>query len=47
MKGSSAERELAAAQGVIRKERGQVDGVMELGAGVVDPPVRVIRIRKH
>jgi len=47
MKGSSAEDELAAASTVIAKQRGQVQGVLELGADFLDPPVRVVRILKQ
>jgi len=47
MKGSSAEDELAVAAKVISKLRGQVQGVLELGAEFLDPPVRVVRILKH
>ncbi|WP_246005044.1 16S rRNA (guanine(527)-N(7))-methyltransferase RsmG [Nocardioides marmorisolisilvae] len=46
MKGSSAEDELAAAAKVIAQERGQVQGVVELGAELLAPPVRVVRILK-
>ena len=44
MKGSSAEDELVAAAQVIRKERGLVQGVLELGGEFLDVPVRVIRV---
>lgn len=47
MKGSSAEDELAAAAKVITRLRGQVQGVLELGAEFLDPPVRVVRILKQ
>src|SRR5205085_1306092 len=47
MKGSSAEDELAAAAKVIRKEHGVVQGVLELGADFLEPPVRVVRILKQ
>ncbi len=47
MKGSAAEGEIATAAKVITKERGQVVGVIELGAGFLDPLVRVVRIRKR
>jgi 16S rRNA (guanine527-N7)-methyltransferase len=46
MKGSSPEDELASAAKVIGKEHGLVQGLLELGAAVVDPPVRVVRILK-
>ena len=47
MKGSSAEDELATAARAISKDRGQVRGVLELGADFLDPPVRVVRIVKQ
>lgn len=47
MKGSSAEAEVATAGRVITQERGHVDGVIELGADILDPPVRVVRIHKR
>jgi 16S rRNA (guanine527-N7)-methyltransferase len=47
MKGSSAEGELEAAARVISKERGEVQGVLELGAAFLDAPVRVVRILKQ
>ena len=46
MKGSSAEDELAAASKVISRERGQVQGVLELGSDFLASPVRVVQIRK-
>jgi 16S rRNA (guanine527-N7)-methyltransferase len=46
MKGSSAEDELVSAAQVIRKERGQVQGVLELGGEFLEVPVRVVRILK-
>lgn len=47
MKGSSAEAEIADAAEVIRSEKGQVEGILELGRGVVEPPVRVVSVRKR
>jgi 16S rRNA (guanine527-N7)-methyltransferase len=47
MKGSAAETEIAAAAGIISKEKGEVQGVLELGRGLVDPPVRVVHVRKR
>jgi 16S rRNA (guanine527-N7)-methyltransferase len=46
MKGSAVQAELAAAERTINAERGVLDGVIELGAGLVEPPVRVVRIVK-
>lgn len=47
MKGSSAEAELEAATAVITKAQGHVLGITEVGAGVVDPAVRVVRIQRR
>ncbi|RNL60865.1 16S rRNA (guanine(527)-N(7))-methyltransferase RsmG [Nocardioides marmoriginsengisoli] len=47
MKGSSAETEVADAAKVIGKEKGQVQGVIELGTGLLETPVRVVRIVKR
>lgn len=47
MKGSSAEAEVAAASTTITRQHGTVQGVAEVGSGVVDPPVRVVRIEKR
>lgn len=47
MKGSSVQAELDSAAGDIRAERGQLDGVIELGADLLDPPVRVVRVLKE
>jgi 16S rRNA (guanine527-N7)-methyltransferase len=47
MKGSSAQAEIAAAAAVIRAGHGVVAGVEELGQGVVETPVRVVRIVKE
>ena len=46
MKGSTVQAELDSAAKIISAERGTVDGVIELGVDVVDPPVRVVRIVK-
>jgi 16S rRNA (guanine527-N7)-methyltransferase len=47
MKGSSVHDELEAAAGAIRSGRGRLDGVIELGGDLLDPPVRVVRIVKE
>lgn len=47
MKGSAAEAEILTAGRVIAKERGHIEGVIELGAGLLEPPVRVVRIKKR
>lgn len=47
MKGSSAQTEVMTAAKVIARERGQVLGVVELGNEFLDPPVRVVQIRKR
>lgn len=46
MKGSSVEAELDSAARAISAGRGQVDKIVELGVGLVDPPVRVVRVLK-
>lgn len=46
MKGSSAEAELQAASAVIARAQGQVLGIELAGSGVVEPPVRVVRIQR-
>lgn len=46
MKGSSAEAEIAGATSDIGRLRGQVHGVVEVGVGVVDPPVRLVKVVK-
>jgi 16S rRNA (guanine527-N7)-methyltransferase len=46
MKGSTVQAELDSAVQAIRAGQGIIDGVVELGAGVVDPPVRVVRVVK-
>jgi 16S rRNA (guanine527-N7)-methyltransferase len=47
MKGSSVQAELDSAAKAISAGHGVVDGVVELGAGVLDPPVRVVRVVKE
>jgi 16S rRNA (guanine527-N7)-methyltransferase len=47
MKGSSVQEELEAAADAIRSGRGRLDGVIELGGDLLDPPVRVVRIVKE
>lgn len=47
MKGSSAEAELEAATAVITQAQGHVLGIAEVGAGVVDPAVRVVQIQRR
>jgi 16S rRNA (guanine527-N7)-methyltransferase len=47
MKGSTVRAELETAGPVIRSLGGAVAEVMELGSGVVDPPVRVVRVVKE
>ena len=47
MKGSSVRAELDAAAGALRAEGGVVDKVYELGADMLDPPVRVVRVVKE
>lgn len=46
LKGSSAESEITAAAGAIRAAGGDDVRVEEFGSGIVDPPTRVVRIRK-
>jgi 16S rRNA (guanine527-N7)-methyltransferase len=46
MKGSSVQAELDSAAQVISAGRGKLDGVVELGRDLIDPPVRVVRIVK-
>jgi len=46
MKGSSAEDEIEAAGSVISREGGRVVGVMELGADLLETPVRLVEIIK-
>lgn len=47
MKGSSVQEELDAAMDAIRSGRGRLDGIIELGDDLLDPPVRVVRIVKE
>ena len=47
MKGSSVQAELDAASSEIRRCRGRVEGVVELGAEFLDHPVRVVRVVKE
>lgn len=47
MKGSSVRAELDSAVGAIRAERGVVDTIHELGAAVLEHPVRVVRVVKE
>lgn len=46
MKGSSVQAELDSAAQAISAGRGTLDGVIELGDDLLDPPVRVVRIVK-
>lgn len=46
MKGSTVQAELDSAAEAIRAGGGVVDGIVELGHGLVDPPVRVVRVVK-
>jgi 16S rRNA (guanine527-N7)-methyltransferase len=46
MKGSSVQAELDSAERAISAGRGRVHGIVELGVGLVDPPVRVVRFLK-
>ena len=47
MKGSSVRAELDSAATIISAGGGVVDGIIELGADVLDPPVRVVRVLKE
>ena len=47
MKGSSVQAELDSAARAISAGGGVVDGVVELGADILDPPVRVVRVVKE
>lgn len=47
MKGSSVQAELDAASSVIHRCRGRVVDVVELGAEMLDHPVRVVRVVKE
>lgn len=46
MKGSTVEAELGAAARAIRSAGGVLDGIIDLGRDLVDPPVRVVRVVK-
>jgi 16S rRNA (guanine527-N7)-methyltransferase len=46
MKGSTVRSELDSAARAIRAGGGVLDGIIELGADVMDPPVRVVRVVK-
>lgn len=47
MKGSSVQAELDTASSVIRRYEGRAESVVELGAEVLDQPVRVVRVVKE
>jgi 16S rRNA (guanine527-N7)-methyltransferase len=47
MKGSSVQAELDSAADAISAGRGKLDGVIELGGDLLDPPVRIVRIVKE
>jgi len=47
MKGSSVQAELDSAAKAIRAGRGVLDGIVELGGDLLDPPVRVVRVVKE
>jgi len=47
MKGSAVQAELDSAAKAIRTGRGVLDGVVELGHDLLDPPVRVVRVVKE
>jgi 16S rRNA (guanine527-N7)-methyltransferase len=47
MKGSSVQAELDSAAQTISAGRGVVDGIVELGADLLEPPVRVVRVVKE
>lgn len=46
MKGSTVQAELDSAAAAIRAGGGVLDGIIELGGDLVDPPVRVVRVVK-
>jgi len=46
MKGSTVQAELDSAAAAIRAGGGILDGIIELGGDLVDPPVRVVRVVK-
>lgn len=47
MKGSSVQAELDSAANAIRAAGGVLDGIVELGRDLLDPPVRVVRVVKE
>lgn len=47
MKGSTAEAEIAEQRGAVTRTRARIDGVIECGADLVDPPTRVVQITKR
>jgi 16S rRNA (guanine527-N7)-methyltransferase len=47
MKGSTVQAELDSAAQAISAGRGVVDGIVELGADLLEPPVRVVRVVKE
>jgi 16S rRNA (guanine527-N7)-methyltransferase len=47
MKGSSVRAEVDSAATIISAGGGVVDGIIELGADILDPPVRVVRVMKE
>jgi 16S rRNA (guanine527-N7)-methyltransferase len=47
MKGSSVQAELDSAAQAISAGRGVVDEIVELGADLLEPPVRVVRVVKE
>jgi 16S rRNA (guanine527-N7)-methyltransferase len=47
MKGSSVQAEVDSAATIIRTEGGVLDGIVELGRDILDPPVRVVRVVKE
>ena len=46
MKGSTVQAELDSAATAISAGGGVLDGIIELGGDLVDPPVRVVRVVK-
>jgi hypothetical protein len=47
MKGSSVQAELDSAAQTISAGRGVLDGIIELGTDLLEPPVRVVRVVKE
>jgi len=47
IKGESAEAELAQHRSLITRMRGEIGGVVECGAGLVDPPTRVVTVTRR